>query len=424
MDTPERDLDTPALRFLSTLGRRISFPKDGILIQTAKAQEARINATVGIALRDDRSPLGLPSLETSLGVPPKEALPYAPSHGLPALRTRWGELLREKNPSLRVPTSLPVVVNGLTHGLRIAAELFLDPGDRLMFAEPYWENYDLVFRDLSQASLHTFPLFDGCSFNIDGLQAALRHGSQRKVLLLNVPNNPTGYSPQREEAVMICDAIHACAEGGNEIVVIVDDAYFGLVYEDGVFPESLFAPLSQLHERVLAVKVDGCSKEDYAWGLRIGFLTYGGKGLVEQDLRLLEDKTAAVVRGTLSNVSHLSQSIVLRTLRSPTYGDEHEANVAILERRFRAAWTAANHVAASGFFRVLPCNAGYFLCLELCDGCPASVVQERLLKEHGIGVVTVGKCLVRIAFSAIPEAEIPDVFRCIAQVCSSSPVSV
>ncbi|MBI2117570.1 aminotransferase class I/II-fold pyridoxal phosphate-dependent enzyme, partial [Candidatus Peregrinibacteria bacterium] len=61
------------------------------------------------------------------------------------------------------------------------------------------------------------------------MRAALQRGPRKKVLLLNFPNNPTGYSPRREEAAMICDVIRACAEGGNAIVVIIDDAYFGLV---------------------------------------------------------------------------------------------------------------------------------------------------------------------------------------------------
>ncbi|OGJ58037.1 hypothetical protein A3H22_01175 [Candidatus Peribacteria bacterium RIFCSPLOWO2_12_FULL_55_15] len=406
-------------QFLSACGRRIQFPVGGILVQTARAQGARINATVGVALRDDRLPMGLPSLEGSLGVPPADALLYAPSHGKLLLRKLWGELLHTKNPSLQGPVSMPVVVAGLTHGLRIAAELFLDPGDDLILAEPYWENYDLVFQDLSQARLRSFPLFDGQSFNSAGLRAALRRGSRKKVLLLNFPNNPTGYAPLFEEACEICAIIRECAEEGSDVVVLVDDAYFGLVYEEGILRESLFALLVSLHERVLVVKIDGSSKEDYAWGLRVGFLTYGGNGLKQEELRVLEDKTAAIIRGTLSNVSHLSQSVVLCTLQSTTYWEERRANAVVLELRFRAAWTSANGAASSVSFRVLPCNAGYFLCLELCNGLSAGTVQERLLNEHGIGVVTVGERLLRVAFSAIPEADIPDVFRSIAQVCSS-----
>lgn len=411
-------------RFLSWRGRAMQFPSGGIPAQTAEAQGARINATIGIALRDDGSPMGLSSLEHVLGVPFKEALPYAPSHGKLAVRKLWGELLREKNPSLTGPVSTPVVTAGLTHGLSTAAHLFLDPGERMVLAVPYWENYDLLFRGISQVDLRPYPLFSHARFNMDGFREALGGSPGKRVLLLNFPNNPTGYAPREEEAAMICDAIRACAEEGSDLVVFVDDAYFGLVYEEGIERESLFASLASLHERVLAVKIDGCSKEDYAWGLRVGFLTYGGKGLSSEDLRLLEDKTAALVRGSLSNVSHLSQSVLLRTLQSPTYWEERRANAAILERRFRAAWAAANNPAYGALFHPFPCNAGYFLCLELCSELRAEDVRQRLLTEHRIGVVTVGDRLLRVAFSAIPEVEIPDVFRSIAQVCSSSLLSI
>ncbi len=411
-------------RFLSTCGRELSFPKEGILAQAAAAKGARIDATIGIALRDDRSPLGLPSLERMLGVPSSEALPYAASHGLLPLRKLWSALLQRKNPSLHAPTSVPVVTSGLTQGLSIAAELFLDPGDALVLPEPYWENYDLIFHHVTGTPLRAVPLFQGDSFNLSGVQRAISISSQKTVLLLNFPNNPTGYALREEEVRGLCHALYTVAEEGRELVVIVDDAYCGLVYEEGVFAESLFAPLSSLHENILVVKVDGCSKEDYAWGLRVGFLTYGGKRLSEHDLRLLEDKTAAMIRGSLSNVSHLSQSILLRTLQSPAYWEERAANAAILERRFRTAVAAALHPSCAHAFRVLPCNGGYFLCLELSDGLHAEDVRRRLLAEHGIGVITVGDRLLRVAFSAIPEADIPDVFRSIAQVCTSSPVPV
>lgn len=424
MHLPARDSRGSIGRFLSTCGRELSFPKEGILAQAAAAKGARIDATIGIALRDDRSPLGFPSLEAMLGVPSQEALPYAPSYGLLSLRKLWSDLVYRKNPSLHTTVSVPVVTSGLTQGLSIAAELFLDPGDALVLMEPYWENYDLIFHHVTGTPLLPVPLFRGNSFNLTSLERAMFSCKQRAVLLLNFPNNPTGYALQAEEAEVLCSTIHRVAEGGREVVVIVDDAYFGLVYEEGVFAESLFAPLASLHENILAVKVDGCSKEDYAWGLRVGFLTYGGKGLAEHDLRLLEDKTAAVIRGTLSNVSHLSQSLVLRTLQSPTYWEERRANAAILEQRFRVVLEVAAHPPCTSAFRVLPCNAGYFLCLELSDGLRAEDVRRRLLAEHSIGVITVGERLLRVAFSAIPEADIPYVFRSIAHVCSLSPLSV
>ena len=69
--------------------------------------------------------------------------------------------------------------------------------------------------------------------------------------------------------------VRSAAQRGLKLVVLVDDAYFGLVYEAGVMRESLFALLCGLHPNLLAVKLDGPTKEDYVWGFRVGFLTYG-----------------------------------------------------------------------------------------------------------------------------------------------------
>jgi repressor LexA len=65
------------------------------------------------------------------------------------------------------------------------------------------------------------------------------------------------------------------ADNGDIIVALIDDAYFGLVYEAGISTESIFAKLSNLHEKILAVKIDGATKEDYVWGFRVGFFFLG-----------------------------------------------------------------------------------------------------------------------------------------------------
>ena len=70
---------------------------------------------------------------------------------------------------------------------------------------------------------------------------------RKKIVLLNFPNNPTGYTPTEQEMAEIRDALKEAAEKGNKIVVIVDDAYFGLVYKKGIYTQSIFAELSHFH---------------------------------------------------------------------------------------------------------------------------------------------------------------------------------
>ena len=128
-----------ALSMLSARGRAIYFPYAGILGQSAEAKGKKYNATIGIALEEDKTPMRLACLMKPLAVDPAKVLPYAPSFGLPELRARWKELMLEKNPGLKgKAVSLPVVTQALTHGLAVAAYLFLEAGEEILFPEPYW----------------------------------------------------------------------------------------------------------------------------------------------------------------------------------------------------------------------------------------------------------------------------------------------
>ena len=119
-------------------------------------------------------------------------------------------------------------------------------------------------------------------------------------------------------------------------MAVCDDAYFGLFYDDDVLKESLFTRLADAHPRILAVKLDGASKEDYAWGLRVAFITYavkGGAGAYEA----LEKKTGGCIRGTISNSPNLSQSLVLQAMADPEYKAQKAEKFAILAERAAVA---------------------------------------------------------------------------------------
>ena len=129
------------------------------------------------------------------------------------------------------------------------------------------------------------------------------------------------------------EIIKAAAEKGNKIVTITDDAYFGLIYEEGIAQESIFTPLCQLHENVLAVKIDGATKEDYVWGFRVGFMTYGIKGGDAELYGALEAKTAGAIRGNISNSANISQSLLLEAFNSTEYAGQKAAKYAIMKKR-------------------------------------------------------------------------------------------
>jgi len=405
------------LELLSEKGKAIFFPKKGILSQSADAKGKNINATIGIALEEDSTPMRLKSIADNIPLNPKDAFPYAPSFGKPELREEWKKLILKKNPSLAgKEISLPIVTNALTHGLSILGYLFINPGEKIISPDLYWGNYNLMLKNAYNAEFTTFETFKDNNFNTEGFKKTLSEGTGKIIILLNFPNNPSGYTLTEEEANSIVQSIKESAESGNKLLVLIDDAYFGLVYKEGIAKESIFAQLADIHENILAVKVDGATKEDYVWGLRVGFLTFGIKNSKKETYAALEAKASGAIRGNISNVPHLSQSLVLKAFTSPSYQEEKKEKYNLLKKRFETVEkTLTEHKEYSDYFEALPFNSGYFMCIKLktLDG---EKVRQTLLEKYSTGVIALGN-LLRIAFSSTPTDKIEELFRNIYGAC-------
>lgn len=406
---------------LSKKGKAIYFPRKGILAQGMAAKDKEINATIGTAYEDDGKPMVIPSIADRLNIDTKNAFPYAPSEGLKPLRDKWQELMRLKNPSLgKRDISSPVVTCGVTNALSIVGYMFVEATDKIIIPDLYWENYDLVFTNACGAGLKFFNFFKNTVFDIASFRKAITaEPVGKKIVLLNFPNNPSGYTPTKEMGAKIIDAFKESAETGNKIAVLLDDSYFGLGYEEEVFTESFFAELSGLHENLLAIKLDGLTKEEYAWGLRVGFITYGIKNASKELLKALEDKTAGAVRGNISNASHPAQSLFLNALKSETYEKEKERNQGKMRERYLAVKeTLQAHPEYEKYFEALPFNSGYFMCVRMKNNLSVDKVWQTLLDKYSTGVICYSeKNLLRIAFASTPLAQIEKLFSNIYAAC-------
>ena len=405
---------------LSKKGKAIYFPRKGILAQGMAAKDKDINATIGTAYEDDGQPMVLPSVASHIQLDSKDVFPYAPSEGSKPLRDKWKELMMKKNPSLGMKEfSVPVVTCGVTHGLSTAGYLFVDEGDEIILADLYWENYDLVYTNAYDARFKFFNFFKNRVFDIDSFRETVNTGPVgKKIVLLNFPNNPSGYTPTKEAAKEIINTLTGAANAGNKLAVILDDSYFGLDFEAGIFNESLFSQLAHAHENLLAIKLDGITKEEYAWGFRVGFVTYGIKNGNNELYKALEEKTAGAVRGNISNAPNLSQSLLLSAIKSPTYANEKERNKRVLKERYlKVKETLQNHKEYSKYFEALPFNSGYFMCITL-KGLDTDKVWDLLLKKYSTGVICYSeKNLLRIAFASTPMNKIETLFNNIYSAC-------
>ncbi|MDR1760043.1 MAG: aminotransferase class I/II-fold pyridoxal phosphate-dependent enzyme [Fibrobacter sp.] len=408
------------LEMLSSLGKAVYFPSQGILGQSAEAKNTTINATIGTALEDDGSPLVLPCIEKKLNLP-KTSFLYSPSFGDPGLREAWKKQILQKNPSLQGKvTSLPVVTAALTHALSCAGYLFLDPEDEVIIPDLYWDNYELLFCEGFGARIKTYNTFKDGGFDTGALESAVMNGKTgKKVILLNFPNNPTGYTVTEKEAGQITELLVKAAEAGNKLVVVLDDAYFGLVFEKGIFTESLFARLADAHENLLAVKLDGPTKEDYVWGFRVGFMTFGIKGATPEVLKALENKAAGAVRGSISNAPSISQKILLEAYTCAEYASEKKQKYETLKKRYDTILSIfESHPEYRESFTPMPFNSGYFMCVKP-KGIEAEALRKVLLEKYNTGVIVLSG-LVRLAFSAVPTEKLPQLFENIHQAVQAS----
>jgi aspartate aminotransferase len=185
---------------------------------------------------------------------------YAPSSGIPELRSAILEKVRRKN---RIPADeeSPIVVNGGMHGLFAAFATLLDPGDEVLTFSPYWT----PIVDLITWNGGNPLLVPTDRARAKGISATLSRlvTPRTKVIYWNSPNNPTGDVFSRAEVEEVCAFV---ADTG--LAMISDEAYEDLIYEgdDHVSPASL----PGMAERTLSVFT--LSKSYSMTGWRAGYV--------------------------------------------------------------------------------------------------------------------------------------------------------
>jgi len=401
---------------LSDMGKELFFPK-GILSQSAEAKQKadKINATIGIA-KEGNKVLSLPSITKYIqGIEPDNYLPYAPSFGIPELRKRWKESLYKKNPSLDGrQISLPVVTSGITHGVSILSDMWINPDDVIVLPDMMWGNYNMTFCVRNKARIINYKAYDEklTRFNLESFEKVIKEQAEKNdkiITVLNFPHNPTGYSLSKSEADRVAKILIDVAQQGTNVVAACDDAYFGLFFEEQTSKESIFAKLAGADKRIVAVKLDGATKEDYVWGFRTGFITYGVAGNDADTLLALEKKSAGCIRGNISNASHLSQTILLKSMADENYEVYKKEKFDLLKNRALKMKEVLKDSKYQDAFDVYPFNSGYFMCIRLKD-VNAEELRLHLLENYGTGLISIGDNNIRVAFSCLEESDVKTLF--------------
>ncbi len=399
---------TPLATLLSPLGHRLVFPPD-IPFQAAQARGKTFNATIGQITDGYGKGLSLPSIESGLsgleGEDRNRAILYSPVQGDGTLRETWRRWQRRNIPDT-VPSSLPLVTAGLTHGLSLVADIFGGEGRAVVVPTPFWGNYRQVFETRTGAEIFPAPAYKDGAYNTQAIPDALSQLAPGRpaVAILNIPSNPGGYSPTVAEREELVAGLLGAAEE-RPLLVLCDDAYAGLVFDASIPRASLYWDLVGRHPNLIPVKVDGATKELSFFGGRVGFITFP----FDPDTLVaaaLESKVKCLVRSTIGSPVASSQRIVLASLQSPEVEEEAEAIRLILEKRYLTLQKALKRVDTS-LIRPLPSNAGCFTLMELtAEGIHPETLRQHLLNHHDTGLVAIEPHFVRIAFCSVAEEKV------------------
>ena len=201
---------------------------------------------------------------------------YTHNFGLPELRAAiaaYASALHGTVDAQRVA----VTSSGVT-GLMLAMQLLLDPGDEVVAVVPVWPNLTaqpaILGARVTRVALR--PVAGAWRLDLQELLAAVT--SATRVLLVNSPNNPTGWTLSRTEQQVLLDH---CRRTGTWIVA--DEVYERIHFESSAAPS--FLDISAPDDRL--VVVGSFSKSFLMTGWRLGWLVLP-RGQMDAAGKLLE----------------------------------------------------------------------------------------------------------------------------------------
>ncbi|GLZ44566.1 aminotransferase [Actinomycetospora sp. NBRC 106375] len=197
---------------------------------------------------------------------------YPPAVGIPSLRRAIADHQRRWY-GLDVAADGGVVVcSGASEALSSAMTALLRPGDEVIALEPFYDLYGATAQLLGATLVPVRIHAPDYAVDADALRAAVT--GRTRMIVLNTPHNPTGAVLSRAELQSIADVAIE-----NDLVVLADEVYEHLVFDDNVHVP--IATLPGMFERTITVGSGGKTFSVTGW--KIGWAT-GPADLVEKVL--------------------------------------------------------------------------------------------------------------------------------------------
>ncbi|AFY72679.1 aspartate/tyrosine/aromatic aminotransferase [Synechococcus sp. PCC 7502] len=187
---------------------------------------------------------------------------YADTWGLESLRVTIAAKLQRDNHIEADPDQEITVCCGATEGLNIALMAVMNPGDRCLIFEPFYENY--IPNLATVGGIPEFITLEAPDWEITREKLDIAFAKGLKAVIINTPANPTGKVWTLAELELLaeyCDRY--------DVYVITDEIYEYILYNDQDNQHISMLSLPGMGDRTIVV--NGFSKTFCVTGWRLGY---------------------------------------------------------------------------------------------------------------------------------------------------------
>ena len=287
---------------------------------------------------------------------------YSDVRGVAALRHAIADMLTSLHAMPVAEERIQVTASGMT-AVNVALAAVVRAGDRVLLHTPAWPNpaNAALLRGAAVDALPLDALPDG-RFHLDLDRLAAKLPGAR-AMVLNSPNNPTGWTASRAELQAILGLCRA-----HGVWLVSDEVYSRLVY-DGTEAAPSLLDIATPDDRVMV-----CNSFSKAWamtGWRLGWM------VLPEGAR---ERVAEIVEVTHSGTAPFAQAGALAALADEAFVGE-----------FREYCAQGRHLALDGLAGLngvrLAAPEGAFYAFIGVDGLQDSLALAlSLVREHGVAL--------------------------------------
>lgn len=337
----------------------------------SKAPKSKIRELFDLAAgRSDVISLGIgqpdfptpePAIQGNINALKKNITTYAPTRGIPEVLESLEEKLKKfNNIDLNWKENI-ILCNGGSNAITLAFATIFNPGDEIIIPSPNFVSY-FYCSSFFGLKVREIERRDDFSVDFSAVQKAIN--DRTKAILINSPNNPTGYAFNKAE---LDEIINLTLE--HDLYLISDEVYENYTYDrlEHVSPASL----DEMFQRTITL--NAMSKLFSATGFRLGYVA-APKEIID----LMEKYLQYTVAGT----NHAAQYGFLEALKM-----DRSFFDAILENFDERRLLIFNRLKKMGFDVVKPKGAFYIMPSVESFGISAIEFSKNLMKEKAVAVV-------------------------------------